>query len=143
MQLACLSLSSPLFNELSCETGSFSHCGNRTSPQPPLSLSFPLSQPLLGSLLPHSSQPCLHGPLPHLDFSPSAPFQVWWFCLTVSLILWLLEFHAIWFSGTSSCLLILDWLLSSIWLDEEEKGFYLYLHLGQNSLMMNLNLLEF
>ena len=30
-------------------------------------------------------------------------------------------------------LLILDWLLSSFWLCEEAKGFYLPLHLGQNS----------
>ena len=37
------------------------------------------------------------------------------------------------FSGTSGCLLFLDWLVSFVWLCEEEKCFYLHLHLGQNS----------
>ena len=56
---ARLLISSPLSNksEPSCETGSFSHLGNCHSPQLPLSLSFPLSQPLLPSLPPHCSQP--------------------------------------------------------------------------------------
>ena len=71
------------------------------------------------------SQPRPHSRPPHSGFSPSTTSSVWLFCLTVSLIPWLLEFHAVWFSGTSGCLLILDWLLSSFWLCEEVKGFYL------------------
>ena len=58
--------------------------------------------------------------------SVSPPFlPVWLFWLTVSLIPWLSEFHAVWFSGTSGFLLILDWLLSSFWSCEEAEGFYL------------------
>ena len=52
------------------------------------------------------------------------------FCLTLSLIPWLSESRAVWFGGTSGCLLILGWLVSSFWLCEEAKGFYLCLHLG-------------
>ena len=37
------------------------------------------------------------------------------------------------FSAPSGCLLILDWWLSSFWLCEEVKGFYLCLYLGWNS----------
>ena len=109
MQL--LLVSSTLFNELSSETRSFSHRGNRCSPQQALSLSFPLSQPLPCSLLPclnnpppyhsFSASPALTvrnlGLQPHHSFSPSSALPVWLFCLTVSLILWLLEFHAVWF----------------------------------------------
>ena len=57
---------------------------------------------------------------------------VWLVWLTVSLIPLLSEFHAGWFCGTSGCLLILDWLLSSFWLCEEVKGFHLWSHLGRN-----------
>ena len=67
------------------------------------------------------NQPCLCGLLPCRSFSPSAALLVWLLCLTVSLILWLLEFHAIWFSGAYGCLLIFDWLLSSFWLCEERR----------------------
>ena len=50
----------PTFQELSCETGSFSHRGNHCrGPQSALSLSFPFSQP----------RP--HGPLPCHRFSPT------------------------------------------------------------------------
>ena len=63
----------------------------------------------------------------------SANLPIWLFWLIFSLIPWLLEFHAAWFSGTSGCLLILHWLLSSFRLCEEVKGLYLRLHLGQNS----------
>ena len=123
--MAHLLVSSALFKGLSCESGSFSYCRNRDSPQPALSLSFPLTQPLLCSLLPRCS------------FSPSAALLGWLFCLTVPLILWSSEFHAVSFSGTSGYLLILDWLLSSFWLCEEVKGFYLCLHLGQNLFAFN------
>ena len=78
---AHLLISSPLFKELSSETGSFSCHSNRCSPQPTLSLSFPLSQ----------SHP--HGRCP-AAVSLSTILLVWLFCLTVSLILWLLESHA-------------------------------------------------
>ena len=80
---APLFISSPLFNELSCETGSSSHLGNHHSPQPALSLSFPLSQLRL------------HDSLPLLRFSLSSALPVWLFCLTISLIPWLSEFHAV------------------------------------------------
>ena len=58
------------------------------------------------------------------------------FWLIFYLIPWLLEFHAVWFSGASGCLLILDWLLSSFWTCKEVKDFYLCLHLGQNYLIV-------
>ena len=60
----------------------------------------------------------------------SAPPTVW---LNVSSTPWLLEFHEVWFSDTSGCLLFLNLLLSFFWLCEEVKHFYLCLHLGQNS----------
>ena len=47
-----------------------------------------------------------------------------------SLIPWLLEFHTVQFSGSSSCFLFLIWLLSLCWLCEETKRIYLHLHLG-------------
>ena len=130
---ACLLLSRELFNKLSCETGSFSHCGNPScSPRSALRPSFPLkSAPPSKSALLSSSSP--HGVLVFLSRpAPSAALQTWLFWLIFSLIPWLLEFHAIWFPGTSGCLLIWDWLLSSFWLCEEMKGFYLCLHLGWN-----------
>ena len=132
MQLPCSSLAHLSTN--SCETGSFSHWGNIIHSQlwvSPLK-GKPLSQPLPHSLLPPINQPCLHGLLPCLGLSPYAALPVWLFCLTVSLIPWLSEFHAVWFSGTSGCLLILDWWLSSFWLWEEMKGFYLCLCLGRH-----------
>ena len=122
MQLSCSSLA-PLSNELSCETSSFSHCGKaRRSPQSALSLSFSLSQP----------SPC--GLLPCCSFFLSTTLPVWLFCLTVFSISWLSEFHAVWFFCTSGCLLILGWLLSSFWLYEETKGFYLRLFGGNSEL---------
>ena len=125
-----------LFTELLCETGSFfpdgscpahaAHC---------LSAAHPAQT--VAALLQFLSHPCLCGPPPCCHFSPSAALLVWLFCLTVSLILWLLECHAVWFSGTSGCLLILDWWLSSFWLCIEVKGFYLRLHLGRNSAFLH------
>ena len=102
--------------------------------------SFPFSQPRLTHEVHHlASQPTLphpFGPLPWGESSLPAwlpilvPPTSW---VNVSLIPWLLEFHAVWFSVTSGCLLFLDWLLSSFWLCKEAKGFYLHLLLGQNS----------
>ena len=121
MQLTCSTLASPS-NKLSCETRSFSHHSNpHCSPESALSLSFPFSQP------PHTVL-CLVMDSLHLPVLP-----VWLVWLTVSLIPWLLEFHAVWFFGTSGCSLISVWLLSFFWLCEEAKGFYLPLHLGLNS----------
>ena len=61
----------------------------------------------------HSASP-VHSVCRLTEGSPCPPILpvclVW---LTVSLIPWLSEFHAVWFSGTAGCLLILDWLLSS------------------------------
>ena len=52
MQLTCSAVT-PVLNELSCETWSFSHCGNpHCSPLSALSLSFPFSHPCLCGLLP-------------------------------------------------------------------------------------------
>ena len=45
---------------------------------------------------------------------------------------WLSELHAVWFSGSSGCVLFLNWLLPFFWLCEEAKNFYLHLHLGRN-----------
>ena len=102
--------STALSKEPWCETGSFSHHGNHCSPQSVLSLSFAFSQRHLLQVLIHL--------VVLVDF--------------FSLIFWLSEFQAVWFSGTSGCLLILDWLLSSFWLCKEAKGFYLHVHLGWN-----------
>ena len=65
--VACLLVCGALFNELSCETGSISHCGNPGhSPQSALSLSFPLKS--APPAPPHHSQ----GLSPHCSFSESA-----------------------------------------------------------------------
>ena len=83
--VATLLISSPLSKDLSCETGSFSHCANHCSPQPAVSLSFPLSQPYQHSSPPCCSQLRLHSPPPCLRFSLSTALPVWLFCLTVFL----------------------------------------------------------
>ena len=139
MQRPCLSLAH--FSTNSFGTVSFSHCGNCHSPQSALSLSFPLNQPQPRGRLPHCSQLHLHGPPPCPGFSLSTTLPVCFLCLMVSLIPWLSEFHAVWFSGTSGCLLILDCLLSSFWFFKEAKGSYLHLHLGQKSQFTKLNIL--
>ena len=64
--------------------------------------------------------------------SPS--YQYGWSGWLFLLIPWLSEFHAVWFSGTSGSLLLLDWFLFFFWLCEEGKGFYLHLHLGRKSI---------
>ena len=121
---APLLCSSALSNGLSWETGSFSHLSNpHHSPLSALSLSFAFSQ-----THPHSPTavfPSWTGPWHRF-------LLVWLFWLTFSLIS-LLEFHQVWFSGNSGCLLILDWLFFSFWLCKDVKGFCLCLHLGRNS----------
>ena len=120
---ACLLCSCPPFQWTLVWNWQFLPPWQSGSPQSALSLSFLFSEP-------HP-----RGPPPCLRFSLSAALPVWLFWLTVSLIPWLSEFHAVWFSSTSGCLLILDWLLSIFWLCKEMKDFYLRLHLGQNCLL--------
>ena len=45
---------------------------------------------------------------------------------------WLLDFHTVWFSGSSGCFLFLN-LLSVFWLCKEARCIYLLLHLGRKS----------
>ena len=49
----------------------------------------------------------------------SAPLPVW--MNVSSLTPWLSDFHTVWFSGSSSYFLFLNWLLSFFWLCKEEK----------------------
>ena len=51
-----------------------------------------------------------------------------------SLTPWLLDFHTVWFSGSSGRFLFWNLLLSFFWLCEEAKSIYLCLHLGWKSL---------
>ena len=94
---------------------------------------FPLSQSLQHSSTELSSQP--RPSAARLQFAHAwSALLFWLFWSIFSLIPLLSEFHAGWFYGAFGCLLILDWLLSSFWLCEEAKGFYLpRLHLGRNS----------
>ena len=73
-------------------------------------------------LWPRGPWPC-HGFSPP-TWLPDSLLPVWLVWLTISLIPWLSEFHAVWFSGISGCLLFLDWFLSSFWLCQEAKGLY-------------------
>ena len=136
--LACLLICSSLFNGLLDFRVRLGASPNTTTTVTHSHLWVPLSQSL-----PHSPQRSAASPtskvchvaMVFLSWSTwSAALLVWLFWLIFSLILWLSEFHAVWFSGTFGCLLILDWLLSSFWLFEEVKGLYLHPHLGQNSL---------
>ena len=65
---------------------------------------------------PHPLAACLHSLL-----------QVW---MNVSLTPWLSEFHVVCYSGSSGCLLFLNWLLFFFWLCKEAKHFYLHLYLS-------------
>ena len=112
MQLSCSSLA-PLSNKLSSETEFL-----------------PLRQ-LPKSTVNSESQFPIQSASPAWSTTSPRVLTVWLVWMTISLIPWF--FHAVWFSGTSGCLLILDWLLSSFWLCEEMKGFYLCFHLGWNS----------
>ena len=69
-------------------------------------------------------------PLPSCASLPL--LQVW--MNVSSLTAWLLDFHTVWFSGSSGCVLFLNLLLSFFWLCKEAKCVYLHLHLGQKSL---------
>ena len=128
---AQLLVSCALFNGLSCETVATtivdSHLWVSVSPS--------VSPTCAAHSLPAANPTPMVPSLPLVLLSQpmwSATLPLWLFWLILSLIPWLSRFHAVWFSGASGCLLILDWLLSSFWLYEEAKGFYLHLHLGQN-----------
>ena len=64
--------------------------------------------------------------------SPSCPspslLPAW---MNVSLTPWLLDFHAVWFSGSSGWFLFLNWLLSFFFCVWGVTRIYLHLHLGQ------------
>ena len=129
MWLPCWSLAY-FPQSISCETGSFSHCGNCHSPQPALSFSFPLSQPLPRSL----------ASLLQLAPSPWSATSLWVLsiCCLFSLVVLLDCFFNSVVVGAPCSLIFwhfwfIDFRLSSFWLCEEAKGFYLHLHLGRNS----------
>ena len=86
------------------------------------------------SFLVSQPQPC-QGLLPYHGSSPPicpSPFLLP-FWMNVSLTPSLSKFHAVRLSGSSGCLLFLNWLLSFFWLYEEAKLFHQCLHLGHNS----------
>ena len=62
------------------------------------------------------SEPCLCSPPPHR-------LPVWLFWLTFSLIYWLSEFHAVWFSDTSGCLLIFRLVVILLLVVRGSEGF--------------------
>ena len=88
--------------------------------------SFPFSQPCLFSMV-HCLAKCPLHLAARLLSRPLLP--VW---VNVSLTPWLSELHAVWFSGTSGCLLFLNWLLFFFWLCKDAQHFYLPLHLVLN-----------
>ena len=131
MMLLTYSTLAPLSNKLSCESGSFHHFCNlhRILQLEVLSLKFPI-----WPAPPHSAFCSLTvGPLCPPGCSSLPLLPVW---MNVSLSPWLSEFHVVCYSGSSGCLLFLNWSLSFFSLSEEEKHFYLCLHLGWNSPFM-------
>ena len=145
-----------LFNKLSCEAGSFSHCClnlHRCFQSEALRLYFPVLEPWVvrSDLLPSCSSQfiCMQmwdcpvcKPLPHwvcqllpchkssLPGCPSPPLLLVWMNVS-SLIPWLSDFHTVLFSVSSGCFLFLNLLFSFFWLCEEAQYVYLSLHLGQ------------
>ena len=139
-----------LSNELSCEAGNFSCLLNphRFFQSEVLRPYFPTLDPWVvwSVLLPSCSSrfismqmwdrlicqplPCNESFLPWL---PSAHLLPLWMNVS-SLTPWLSDFHTVQFSGSSSCFLFLNLLLSFFWLCEEVKCIYLCLHLGWKSL---------
>ena len=77
---------------------------------------------LTPQLFPSSLSACEHGTAwstshcltthPLCPSCPSLPFLPVWMSV-FSLTPWLLDFHTVWFSGSSGCCLLLNWLLSS------------------------------
>ena len=152
-----------LANELSCETGSFSHhCNRHRFLQPEvLRLYFPALEPWVAQsvLLPSCSSwfipmqmwDCLlHQPPPrplcstnsHLVWSPLCPGfpspLLLPICMKVSCLTpQLPDFYTIGFSCNSGYFIFLNLLLPFCWLCEEEKCMYLCLHLVDNTLLYN------
>ena len=78
------------------------------------------------------SPPCRASSEPQLPSPPLLPV-----CLNISLLTpWLLEFHTVWFLGSSGYFLFLNLLLSFFWLCEEAKCIYLHVQLGQKSIFL-------
>ena len=135
-----------LSNELSCEAGSFTHCHNphRFFHSEVLRFYFPMLEPWVARsvLFPSFSSQFMHSkcgttqPLPCLEsFPPGCPsLPLLPVCMNVSsLTPWLLDFHAVQFSGNSGCFLFLNLLLSFFWLCKEAQCTDLHLHLGRKS----------
>ena len=140
VQLAFWTLT-PLSNKLSCETGSFSDCGNpRHSTQSALSLGFLFSQPCWCGPPPHwvcQPSPCRESCLPGC---PSPPLLPVWMNVSsfISLVVRLpysLIFCQFWL------FFVFKLLLSFFWLCKEAQYVYLHLHLGRKSLYLFLALL--
>ena len=141
-------------NKLSCETGSFSHLHNPHSLLQPevLRLYFSTPEPWVSwsVLLPSCSSwfictrmwdQLVRWPLtcqpqstsPRLAASPLCPAAPPTSLDVSSLTPRLSDFQTVQFSGSFSCFLFLNLLLSFFWLCEEEKCIYPCLHLGQKS----------
>ena len=137
--MACLLVSSPLSSGLSCEAGSFSHCGNCYSPQSALSLSFPLKSAPPSKPTEFGTQLCPHGLLHGHGFSELAHRASPW-VLTGLVVLVDFFFNSLAVEVPCSFIFWHFWpfiyfrlVVSSFQLCEEAKGFYLCLHLGRNS----------
>ena len=83
--------------------------------------------PLPCSLHLATTTPC---PLPLGSLPP--PLLPIWMNMT-SLNFWLLDFHTVWYSGSSGCFLFLGYLRSFFWLCKEAKYVCLCLHLDKKS----------
>ena len=141
-----------LSSELPCEAGRISCCRNphRCFQSEALRLYFPILEPLVAwsiSLPSCSSQfICIQMwdlPVHSLAASPLCPGCLYPPLLPVwmnvsSLTSWLLDFHTVWFSGSSGYILFLNLLLSFFRLYEEAKCIYLCLHLGPKTHVMKL-----
>ena len=127
-----------LSSGLSCEIGSFSCCCNpdRFFLGRGFEALFPCAgtQGCMVCLTPQLfllAYLCVnvHQLLPGYPSCPSLPLLPVWMSPS-SLSLWLSDFHAVWFSGSSGCFLFLNLLLSFFWLCEEVNHFYLHLILA-------------
>ena len=105
----------------------------------PLYAHFPKNSPVRWEFLPPLQPPQYFiavgfESLVSLSARSSSPLQAAALLRVLSTWLpWLSEICAVWFSGSSSCLLFLNWLWSLFWLCKEAQRFFLPLHLGQNS----------
>ena len=87
---------------------------------------FPLGPPTQHTAQHHSTGTWVALPW---QIPKSLPLLLVWMNVS-SLTAWLLDFHTVWFSGSSGCVLFLNLLLSFFWLCEESQCVYLHLHLG-------------